>query len=624
MALADAPSRRARGRRRLSAGGRPVGSGPSGGGAAGVPDEPPADGAQEHGSAAIFLLLRRLRAPLITLVLVFAVSVLGLTLVPGQDADGEPVRTSFFDAFYFMSYTATTIGFGELPHAFTDAQRLWVVICIYLTVVAWAYAIGSLLSLLQDRAFRSALALQHFQRKVARLREPFLIVAGYGQTGELLVRAFDELGRRLVVLDIDQDRIDALDLASYHGDVPGLAADVRSPAPLQLAGLRHPQCEGVVALTDDDEANLAVAMTVALLRPELPVVARTISAPVAQRMRAFGTPTVVNPFDRFGEHLLMAVRSPASYRLLTWLQAGPGAELPPERRAPAPGRWIVCGYGRFGRALTKDLRAAGQQVTVVEQSDSSLDAQREGLPVVVGDGTEAGVLERAEPEVAVGLVAGTDNDTTNLSLVAAARRRNPDLFRIARQNSPADALLFSAMGLDAVLVPPELVAHETYAHLSTPMLWRFLQEMPAEGDAWAERVLELLVDRCGEDLPPLWKVRLTDREAPALQPWLRRGGVRLGELLRHPDDRDSQLEVVVLLALSGDDSVLLPGPDHVLRPGDQLLLAGRAATQRSLGMTLIVDAIAEYALTGVRRPESWVWRALSRSPAPEQAVPDRS
>jgi len=59
---------------------------------------------------------------------------------------------TFFDAFYFMSYTASTIGFGELPNPFTAAQRLWVTISIYLTVIGWAYAIGSLLSLLQDRA----------------------------------------------------------------------------------------------------------------------------------------------------------------------------------------------------------------------------------------------------------------------------------------------------------------------------------------------------------------------------------------------------------------------------------------------------------------------------------------
>jgi voltage-gated potassium channel len=139
-------------------------------------------------SATIFLVLRRMRAPLIILITIFAVSVLGLTLIPGQDAAGRPWRMGFFDAFYFMSYTATTIGFGEIPHAFTDAQRLWVMVTIYLTVIGWAYAIGSLLTLLQDRAFRQALALQHFTRKVARLREPFLLIAGYGQTGQLLGR----------------------------------------------------------------------------------------------------------------------------------------------------------------------------------------------------------------------------------------------------------------------------------------------------------------------------------------------------------------------------------------------------------------------------------------------------
>jgi hypothetical protein len=191
-------------------------------------------------SAAVFLVLRRMRVPLVTLVLVFAISVFGLSLVPGEAEDGSPVRMTLFDAFYFMSYTATTIGFGELPHAFTHAQRLWVVVCIYLTVVAWAYAIGALLTLLQDRAFRQALAVQHFERKVRRISEPFLIVAGYGQTGALVVRSFDRLGRQLVVLDTSADKIDALDLMPYRGDVPGLVADVRSPTSCGAPGWSPP------------------------------------------------------------------------------------------------------------------------------------------------------------------------------------------------------------------------------------------------------------------------------------------------------------------------------------------------------------------------------------------------
>lgn len=64
---------------------------------------------------AVFLVLRRMRAPFVLLIALFAVAVAGLALIPGEDGDGNTVRMTVFDAFYFMSYTATTIGFGELP-----------------------------------------------------------------------------------------------------------------------------------------------------------------------------------------------------------------------------------------------------------------------------------------------------------------------------------------------------------------------------------------------------------------------------------------------------------------------------------------------------------------------------
>jgi Trk K+ transport system NAD-binding subunit len=558
-------------------------------------------------SETIFLIMRRMRTPLIILIVIFAVSVLGLTLVPGQDAEGRPWRMGFFDAFYFMSYTASTIGFGEIPYAFSYPQRLWVTATIYLTVIGWAYAIGSLLALLQDRAFRQALALQRFTRKVGRLREPFLLMAGYGRTGELLGRAFDALGRRFVVIDSSERRIDDLDMEPYHADVPALAADVRDPGHLGVAGLDHPFCQGVLALTNDDEANLAVTMAAALLRPELPVIARTTSPEIGERMRAFGSPSVINPFDTFGDHLRLALRAPASFQLLTWLESGPGAELPPRGRPPRGGRWVVCGYGRFGREAAKDLRAEGLDVTVIDLEP------RDDEQVVVGDGSDPAVMARACLSEAVGFVAGTDNDTTNLSLVAAARRVNGGLFMAARQNVPANAPLFAAMDLDALLVPTEEVAHEVYAQLSTPLLWRFVQEMPDQGDAWAADVIDRLTGLCGRRLEALWKIRLTDREAPALRPWLATGDARLGTLLRNPDDREARLHVVPLLALQGERCTLAPTDDLVLRPDDELLLVGRPSARLSLERTLVVAAVREYVVTGRHVPASWIWRTISRS-----------
>ncbi|MCZ2816181.1 potassium channel family protein [Modestobacter sp. VKM Ac-2984] len=574
---------------------------------------PPPEVAVPHAeaSAPVFLVLRRMRAPLIVLIVVFAVSVLGLTLVPGEDAAGRPWRMGFFDAFYFMSYTATTIGFGEIPYPFTPAQRMWAMVSIYLSVIGWAYAIGSLLALLQDRAFRAALALQHVTRKVGRLGEPFLLLAGYGRAGELLGHALDGLGRRFVVLDRADERIDDLELDSFHADIPALAGDARDPGHLAVMGLGSPSCEAVVALTDDDEANLAVVMAAALLRPELPVIARATTVAMAERMQAFGSPSVVNPFDRYGDHLCLAARAPATYRLLTWLERGPGAELPALSHPPREGRWVVCGYGRLGRSLAADLRAEGLAVTVVDPGSGGADEDA-GDDLVVGDGVDPDVLARAGVATAVGFVAGTDNDITNLSLVAAARRANPGLFVGARQNRPASAPLFAAMGIDTLLVPAEVVARDVYAQLATPLLWRFIQEMPRQDDAWAAELVERLTALCGRHLEGLWTLPLTPRAAPALGSWLAGGDARLGDLLRNPDDRDRQLHALVLLVVREGQATPTPGADFLLAPGDELLLTGWAAARRALATTLTVDSVREYVVSGNRVPAGWVWRRLSR------------
>jgi len=152
----------------------------------------------------LYLLLRRLRIPLILLITVYAVTVLGFVLIPGVDDSGQPWHMGFFHAFYIVSYTATTIGFGELPYVFNDAQRLWLTFTIYATVITWIYSIGSVLTTVQDPAFRSVRIESAFARAVRRMREPFYLVSGYGDTGALLVKALTASGIQAVVVDINQ------------------------------------------------------------------------------------------------------------------------------------------------------------------------------------------------------------------------------------------------------------------------------------------------------------------------------------------------------------------------------------------------------------------------------------
>ena len=92
-----------------------------------------------------FLVLRRLRVPLILIILVYSVATLGMALIPGTTLDGDVWHMSFFHAFYFVSFMGTTIGFGEIPYPFNDAQRAWVLVCIYTSVITWLYGIGTCL-----------------------------------------------------------------------------------------------------------------------------------------------------------------------------------------------------------------------------------------------------------------------------------------------------------------------------------------------------------------------------------------------------------------------------------------------------------------------------------------------
>ena len=96
-----------------------------------VPDEPPT-------TDAVFLVLRRMRTPLLIVVAVFAIMTFGLSMMPGSEE--YPERLSVFDSFYVISYTGLTIGYGEVPHAFSYPQRMWVTLTIYASVIAWTYS----------------------------------------------------------------------------------------------------------------------------------------------------------------------------------------------------------------------------------------------------------------------------------------------------------------------------------------------------------------------------------------------------------------------------------------------------------------------------------------------------
>ena len=558
-------------------------------------------------NSAFFLVLRRMRAPIIALIAIYGISVIGLTLVPGVDAEGHPAPPlSFFHAFYFISYTATTIGFGEIPNAFSDAQRLWVTICIYLTVVGWSYSVLTLIALLQDKGFQNTLTVNRFTRRIHRLKEPFYLVCGCGETGNLICRTLDRLGHAFVVLEKDDLRVQELDLQDFKTDTPALAADASQPNILLLAGLKHPKCRAVLAVTDDEEANLAIAIAVRLLNPGTPVIARARTPSVAANMASFGTDHIINPFARFAEYLALAVASPERFRLIEMLTGLPETPLPEPHRPPA-GRWILCGYGRFGQSLASHLQPTGIGLTIIDPGCTDCASPA----TVHGYGTEAATLIQAGIYNASGIIAGSDNDVNNLSIAVTASELNPSLFVVTRQNNNANSPLFEAYNADFTMVPGRIVAQECIAILTTPLLAAFLDLLRERDEIWSGALVNRLQTLCNGQTPALWGIKLNITEAQAGYRALMQGQrIALGDILRDGSDRSQLLPATTLLIRRGKALILLPPDDHLLAAGDELLLASSLSARRNLELTLDNPYELDYVITGSEVSGSWLWSHL--------------
>ncbi len=477
-------------------------------------------------------------------------------------------------------------------------------------MIGWAYSIGALLALLQDQSFRNAVRLQRFGGAVRHLREPFYLVCGYGETGQLICRALDQTGLRAVVLELDEGRGSQLELHGHSADIPSLVADARQPEVLQLAGLTHRCCQGVIALTNDDKANLAIAIAARLLAPRLPALCRAETVEIAAHMASFGTPHIINPFDKFGRYLALALHAPAAYHLLEWLTAVPGTVVEPHRDPPH-GPWVLCSYGRFGKVMVSALEQAGIPVTIIGLTPPPDAAGRHW---VRGDGSDAQALREAGIEQAVGIVACTDDDVNNLAIVVTARELNPKLFVVLRQNLQANQALFEAFESDFTVVPSQIIARECLAILVTPLLVPFLNQIKQRNEAWASALLDQLTERFGWEAPVVWSVPVNAAEAPALLRVLPPAGptVMLGDLLRDPRDRAQELECQVLYLTRDDDStVTLPPRQTSIQVGDRLLLVGRAAARGALELILHNRNTLDYVLWGREIPSGWVWERLA-------------
>lgn len=140
--------------------------------------------------------------------------------------------------------------------------------------------------------------------------------------------------------------------------------------------------------------------------------------------------------------------------------------------------YIVCGYGRMGQQIVRDLQARGEAFLVVDADEGREEALLEDkIPYIIGDATRDETLHEAHVERARGLVTALNSDADNVMTVLTGRELNPKLFIVSRVvNSEAESKLRRA-GANRVVSPYLIGGHRMALALLRPAVHDFLNRI---------------------------------------------------------------------------------------------------------------------------------------------------
>jgi voltage-gated potassium channel len=134
---------------------------------------------------------------------------------------------------------------------------------------------------------------------------------------------------------------------------------------------------------------------------------------------------------------------------------------------------IICGFGRVGRQVARDLSAAGGRYVVVDERQENREiaaAQGVGVRFIVGNPAEDEVLKAAGIERARAVVACVDSDAENIFITLTARGLCPDIRIVARASADDAEPKLKRAGADRVISPYKASGAEMARLALTPQV----------------------------------------------------------------------------------------------------------------------------------------------------------
>jgi voltage-gated potassium channel len=115
---------------------------------------------------------------------------------------------------------------------------------------------------------------------------------------------------------------------------------------------------------------------------------------------------------------------------------------------------IVCGFGRVGRQVARDLRNAGAQLVAIDTQHTNLEtAEAMGVPFIESYAADDEVLLKAGVKRARAVIACVDSDADNIFIALTARELAPGILIVARASAEDSEKKLLRAGADRVISP---------------------------------------------------------------------------------------------------------------------------------------------------------------------------
>ncbi len=223
------------------------------------------------------------------------------------------------------------------------------------------------------------------------------------------------------------------------------------------------------------------------------------------------------------------------------------------------GHVIVCGFGRIGVMLAKELRDGGAQFVIMERNTARFEQARDlGYLALQGDATDEVALLAAGVQRARIVATVLPDDAANVFITLSARSLNPKLQIIARGEVPTTESKLLYAGADKVVLPTHIGAERIAEIILFPQTAQFIGSEGMRGFAKEMRMLGLDIDVVA----------------------VAAGSVAAGQTIEAIEGQAPGAFYIVGLNRHSGERVSQPGPTVRVESGDGVVLLGRGVRTR--------------------------------------------